>query len=460
MGSFLRMNSHMAKLKSRYVCESCGAISAKWFGKCGECNSWNTLTEEVIATKTQPKRTYTHQRQKSVALPLSSISELSVAGRIPLPSQELNRVFGGGLTESSVTLLTGNPGIGKSTLLLQMLGELAAKKHKALYISGEEAAHQIADRATRLGIPSDDLLVLCENNIESIMEEIKDKNPDIIVFDSIQTLLDPKIQSIPGSVTQVKEVADQVVRMAKENNKTCIIVGHVTKEGNIAGPMLLEHLVDTVLKFEGDSALDYRILRVIKNRFGPTHEIGVLEMTGTGLLPVSNPSKYFLNVGSVATPGTSVFPHIEGSRTFLVEVQALVSKSSFAVPVRNAVGFEKNRLTMLLAVLEKHVDISFGELDVFVNMVGGLKVKDPGADLAVILSILSSVMETPLPEGSIVMGEVGLTGEIRQPMKADIRANEAVRLGFSIVLGKLSLDIKKIQRRHLDHVKQTMAILR
>lgn len=365
---------------------------------------------------------------------LGEISDDQVS-RIVLPLKELHRVLGQGLTRGSVVLLAGDPGIGKSTLLLQLLGELGKNLGAPLlYISGEESSRQIKTRSDRLKIQSDRLHVLAETNLHEILSHLENLTPEIVVVDSIQALYWPDLASIPGSISQVREVADRLVRISKQKDITTFIVGHVTKEGSVAGPKALEHLVDTVLQFEGERGKSYRILRACKNRFGPTDEIGVFEMSEKGLWEVENPSELFLRDRPNQTPGTVVFPALEGSRPLLVEIQGLASHSSYGVPMRNAVGFDKNRLTMLLAVLEKRVGLELATQDVFVNVVGGLRISEPAADLAVVCAVMSSLLGKSFPHDAVVYGEVGLAGEIRAGSQEEARMKEAKKLGFSKVL--------------------------
>lgn len=364
------------------------------------------------------------------AIPLTEIDDDKIP-RIPLPFPELNRVLGNGVTRGSVALIAGDPGIGKSTLLLQLFGELSKTQGPPLlYVSGEESTRQIRLRSERLGIQGDRILVLAETNLAEILKQLEEVKPEMVVIDSVQTLYWPELESIPGSVSQVKEVADRLVRLAKQRDFTVFLVGHVTKEGSIAGPMALEHLVDTVLYFEGDRGHPYRILRATKNRFGPTDEIAVFDMRDNGLKEVLNPSELFLRDRPKETPGTVVFPAIEGSRPLLVEIQGLATRTSYGVPLRTAIGFDKNRLTMLLAVLEKRAGLRLSGEDVYVNVVGGIRVTEPAADLAVAAAVVSSYLGKVFPNQSVVFGEVGLAGEIRGTSRLETRMKEALKLGF------------------------------
>lgn len=383
--------------------------------------------------------------------------------RIDLPFAELNRVLGNGLTRGSVSLLAGDPGIGKSTLLLQLFGELAhVKGAPLLYVSGEESPRQLRLRSERLGISEDRIFVLGETNLSEILKALEDLKPEIVVIDSVQTLYWPDLDSVPGSVSQVKEVADRLIRLAKARDITVFLVGHVTKEGSIAGPMALEHLVDTVLYFEGDRGHPYRILRAVKNRFGPTDEIAVYDMHEEGLKEVLNPSELFLRDRPKETPGTVVFPALEGSRPLLVEIQGLATRSSYGVPLRTAVGFEKNRLTMLLAVLEKRAGLDLSSQDVYVNVVGGIRIAEPAADLAVAAAVVSSHLGKVFPNQSVVFGEVGLAGEIRGTSRFESRAKEAQKLGLTSAYAPpfSSSRIKSFQFHPIRSVAELVDMLR
>jgi DNA repair protein RadA/Sms len=420
----------MAKARNQFVCQQCGAVSAKWFGKCPECQAWNSLVEEILSLPSV-KTNSRALAGGNAPVSLSSIGDEQVP-RIPIPFPELNRVLGNGLTRGSVALLAGDPGIGKSTLLLQLLGELARRKGPPLlYVSGEESARQLRLRSERLGIHEERILVLAETNLSEITARLEELKPEIVVVDSVQTLYWPELDSVPGSVGQVKEVADRLVRLAKARDFTVFLVGHVTKEGSIAGPMALEHLVDTVLHFEGDRGHSYRILRAVKNRFGPTDEIAVYDMHEEGLKEVLNPSELFLRDRPKETPGTVVFPALEGSRPLLVEIQGLATRTSYGVPLRTSVGFDKNRLTMLLAVLEKRAGLQLSGEDVYVNVVGGIRVSEPAADLAVMAAVVSSHLGKVFPNQAVVFGEVGLAGEIRSTSRFEGRVKEALKLGLT-----------------------------
>lgn len=428
----------MAKQKTQYTCTECGGHSPKWQGQCPHCHSWNTLVETVIETATANR--YQSLAKASAVSSLSEIEATEVP-RFTTGIDEFDRVLGGGMVPGGVVLLGGDPGIGKSTLLLQALANLAKAK-QVLYVSGEESGGQIALRAKRLGLDAKVLPKLqlqAEIQLERILTTLESLGPDIAVIDSIQTLYSEALTAAPGSVSQVRECAAQLTRFAKQHGSTIILVGHVTKEGTLAGPRVLEHIVDTVLYFEGDTHSSYRLVRAFKNRFGAVNELGVFAMTEKGLRGVSNPSALFLSQhgddgkgGSV--PGSCVMVTQEGSRPLLVEIQALVDTAHVPNPRRLSVGLEQNRLAMLLAVLHRHAGIACYDQDVFVNAVGGVRISEPAADLAVLLAIVSSMRNKPLPRGLVAFGEVGLAGEIRPAPRGQERLKEAAKLGFSIAL--------------------------
>lgn len=420
----------MAKLKTVYTCTECGATSPKWQGQCPGCNDWNTLVETVA------EKAATNSRFESLAptARLQNLSEIEAreAERIPTGIGEFDRALGGGLVAGGVVLIGGDPGIGKSTLLLQALAHLSTE-HKVLYVSGEESGEQVALRARRLGLESRRLPLMAEINLERILATLQAEKPVVAVIDSIQTLWSDQLSSAPGSVAQVRECAAQLTRLAKQLGITVILVGHVTKEGALAGPRVLEHIVDTVLYFEGDTHSSFRLVRAFKNRFGAVNELGVFAMTETGLKGVSNPSALFLSQHAQDVPGSCVMVTQEGTRPLLVEIQALVD-TAHGNPRRLTVGLEAQRLAMLLAVLHRHAGIICFDQDVFVNAVGGVKITEPAADLAVLLSIASSLKNKPLPSKLIVFGEVGLAGEIRPAPRGQERLKEAAKLGFSRAL--------------------------
>ena len=420
----------MAKVKSVYFCSACGYESAKWLGKCPGCGEWNTFTEEkvnVSARKGAPRGLV----KSSLPVRLSDI-EVTGDQRMKMPSAELNRVLGGGLVSGSLILIGGEPGIGKSTLLLQNI--LSIRNRKILYISGEESASQLRIRADRLGKVSDNTLILCETQLDAIFAQIENVNPELVVVDSIQTILNPELESAPGSVSQVRECAAALLRFAKESDVPVILVGHINKDGAIAGPKVLEHIVDTVLQFEGDRQYLYRILRAIKNRFGSTSEIGIYEMVDRGLREVKNPSEMLLSDNrDEEMSGIAIGVTVEGVRPFMVEVQALVSSAAYGTPQRAVTGFDQRRLNMLLAVLEKRARFKLSQKDVFLNIAGGLKVADPALDLAVVAAVMSSNFDLVIPRRTAFAGEVGLSGEIRTVNRMDQRVAEAEKLGFEAI---------------------------
>lgn len=410
-----------------YVCQNCGVSSPRWAGKCPSCAEWNTLVEEVRATGAKK----THQAGKATPIPLSSV-EIASNARIQTGIEELDRVLGGGITPGSITLVGGDPGIGKSTLMLQMCAGL--KAYKPLYITGEESLQQIKLRSKRLEGNTDSLLVLGETNTGVIAETIKSDDVGVVIVDSIQTLHREDIESAPGSVAQVRESATMLMEVAKTTHKPIFLVGHITKDGAIAGPKVLEHIVDTVLQFEGEKVYSYRILRAIKNRYGSTNEIGVFEMAQEGLREVKNPSEVFLSQRNFGESGTAIVATLEGTRPLLVEVQALATPSSYGVPQRSATGFDYKRLQMILAVLEKRLGLRLGQHDIFVNVAGGLKIDDPAVDLGVAAAIVSSARDIPLPSDLVMIGEIGLTGEVRTIGGIELRLNEIQKLGFKVVM--------------------------
>jgi DNA repair protein RadA/Sms len=420
----------VAKTKLNFHCTACGNDQSKWAGQCPDCNAWNTIEEFRLpaGVKSRRKSGYTGELSQKVT-PLSAVSDETLS-RCSTGLEELDRVLGGGMVTGSVVLLGGDPGIGKSTLMLQALAKISSTL-KCLYVTGEESLQQIGMRATRLGLDKDKLECLTETCVEFILDAASQTRPGLLLVDSIQTLYSSEVQSAPGSVSQVRESAALLVRYAKENNCTIILVGHVTKEGALAGPRVLEHMVDAVLYFESDSGSRYRIIRGVKNRFGAVNEIGVFAMTGKGLVQVSNPSAIFLSGSKQDAPGSIVTVTREGTRPMLLELQALVDDSHLANPRRVAIGLEHNRLAMLLAVLHRHGGVSLSAHDVFVNVVGGLRVAETGTDLPILLAVLSSFRDKVLPRGSVSFGEVGLSGEIRPVYNGEERLKEAAAQGFS-----------------------------
>ena len=418
-----------SKLKSHYVCSQCGHESAKWYGKCPSCGEWNTFTEEVRETrKINAPSVQERRRPSSEPVPISQISTEDEQ-RYYTGSAELDRVLGGGIVKGSLVLLGGDPGIGKSTILLQVCSHLG-KILKILYISGEESKRQIKLRAARLGVDSDNLYIMTETDIEIIADQIRNESPDLVMIDSIQTMNYKELNSSPGSVTQVRECTNILMRTSKSLDIPCIVVGHVNKDGAIAGPKVLEHIVDAVLYFEGDKQMSYRILRAVKNRYGSTNEIGVFQMGDTGLTEVENPSLMLLSGRPKNVSGTCVACTMEGSRPILAEIQGLVTNSGYGNARRMSTGFDYNRMSMLLAVLEKRCGYYFSSLDAYINVIGGLRLDEPATDLAVSLALVSSLKDIVVSEDILAFGEVGLTGEIRSVNHADMRVSEAARLGF------------------------------
>lgn len=419
------------KAKTQYTCSECGNISVKWAGQCSACGQWNTLVETVVTKSTNRFSS----KQLTESTPIQNLAAIDAVDtpRIITGISEFDRVLGGGLVPGGVVLIGGDPGIGKSTLLLQALANLA-KLHQVLYVSGEESGSQIALRAKRLSLPTKDFHIQTETQLEKIIYSITEQKPQVAVIDSIQTLYSEALTSAPGSVAQVRETAAQLTRMAKQTGTSIILVGHVTKEGSLAGPRVLEHIVDTVLYFEGDSHSSFRLIRAFKNRFGAVNEIGVFAMMETGLRGVSNPSAIFLSQHGREVSGTCVMVTQEGMRPLLVEIQALVDASPLPNARRLSVGLEHNRLAMLLAVFHRHAGIAAYDQDVFINAVGGVRIAEPAADLPVLLAIYSSLRNKPLPKGLVAFGEVGLAGEIRPAPRGQERLREAVKLGFSIAI--------------------------
>lgn len=422
------------KMKSVYVCSECGAESPKWLGKCPSCGAWNTYVEEVVSKAPQERLSAgasVLKRQDSARPVLLRDVTMEAEERIALPDEELNRVLGGGLVRGSLVLIGGEPGIGKSTLVLQTVLKLS---QRVLYVSGEESLHQLKMRADRIQPHSKDCLILCETNLEQIFIQAQQVQPEILVIDSIQTIYSEHIESSPGSVSQVRECSAAILKYAKESGVPVLLIGHINKEGSIAGPKVLEHIVDTVLQFEGDQHYMYRILRSIKNRFGSTAELGIYEMRREGLREVSNPSELLLTQNHDGLSGIAIAAAIEGVRPFLIETQALVSTAVYSTPQRSTTGFDIRRMSMLLAVLEKRAGFKLVQKDVFLNIAGGLRVNDPAIDLAVISSILSSSLDISIDPDVCVAGEVGLSGEIRPVNRIEQRILEADKLGFRRII--------------------------
>ena len=429
----------MAKKKSIFVCQKCGYRTPKWAGKCPECGSWGSLVEEVETSGTQERNIRTCWVKPSITepLPLERIGE-EKAERILSRISEFDRVLGGGVVKGSVSLLSGEPGIGKSTFLLQ-LSDRFSNCGKVLYVTAEESPEQIALRAKRLGIKNQDIYILAENNLEEIAKQIEKIKPAFAVFDSIQTLYLPYIESAAGSVSQVRESAAFITNISKTKKMTSFIVGHVTKEGTIAGPKVLEHIVDAVFQFEGDKGYNLRVFKSLKNRFGSTGELAVFKMTERGLVEVPNPSEFFLSERPVGKPGSVIFAGIEGSRPLLLEVQALVTRAVFSTPQRRAKGIDANRLSIIVAVIEKELGYPLRNFDVFVNVVGGVKVEEPAIDLPVAAAIISSYLARPVKEDLVLFGEIGLTGEVRRVKLEELREKEAKKNGFEVISGISSI---------------------
>jgi len=426
----------MAKRKTKFLCQECGYESAKWMGKCPGCGNWNTMVEEVEKAPAQRKGAFAHSQGVTIAakpIPVTSIETVNEP-RIKTDLEELNRVLGGGVVPGSLVLIGGDPGIGKSTLLLQVSAQLALKKQSVLYVSGEESQKQTKLRADRLGVMSDQLLVYSETNLEEISRTIENTKVDFVVIDSIQTIFHPEVTSAPGSVSQVRECTAELMRIGKTKGIAIFIVGHVTKEGSIAGPRLLEHMVDTVLYFEGERHHTYRILRAVKNRFGSTNEMGIFEMKEFGLEEVENPSEIFLEERSQGAAGSTVVASMEGTRPVLVEIQALISPTSFGNPRRMATGIDHNRVPLLMAVLEKRVGMLLQNQDAYLKVAGGVKLDEPAIDLAIAVSIASSFRDKTTRATDCIIGEVGLTGEVRRVSRIEQRIQEAAKLGFERVI--------------------------
>ncbi len=420
----------MAKVKTVFVCQTCGYRTPKWAGKCPECNSWGTLVEE---REEKPGRNVRNSwiPCSSPPLPVSEIAASKVP-RYKSGIPEFDRVLGGGIVKNSVSLLTGEPGIGKSTFLLQLAGNLSSEG-TVLYVTAEESPQQVALRAERLGIKSNNLFILAENNLEEVRKQIEKLKPRFVVFDSVQTLYLPHLESAAGSVSQVRECASFITQLSKGLGITSFIVGHVTKEGTIAGPKVLEHIVDALFQFEGDRGYNFRVFRSLKNRFGSTGEIAVFEMTEKGLVEVPNPSEFFLSERPTGKAGSAVFAGLEGSRPVLLEVQALVTRAVFTTPQRRAKGIDANRLSIIVAVIEKEFGYPLRNFDVFVNVVGGVRVTEPAVDLPIAAAIVSSYLNRPVKEELALFGEVGLTGEVRKVKLEEVRIKEAERNGFKVV---------------------------
>ncbi|MDI1353989.1 MAG: DNA repair protein RadA [bacterium] len=446
----------MSKTKTTFFCQNCGAQSGKWIGKCPSCDEWNTYVEEVVHKESKNDRLLLfsaakhpkNEGNKSILLQDVGLHDFP---RIAVPGKELTRVLGGGIVPGSLVLFGGEPGIGKSTLMLQLA--LRLKNLKVLYVSGEESEQQIKMRAERIGITTANCFILQETNTQNIFKQISEISPQLVVIDSIQTLHTSYIDSSPGSVSQVRECAAEFLRFAKETNTPVFMIGHITKEGSLAGPKVLEHMVDTVLQFEGDRNHIYRLLRATKNRFGNTNEMGIYEMNGEGLREVTNPSEILITNRESATSGVAISATMEGNRPMLIETQALVSSAAYGLPQRSSTGFDLRRLSMLLAVLEKRCGFKLGAKDVFINIAGGIRVEDPGIDLALVCAILSSNEDLPIPQTTCFAAEVGLTGEIRPVNRIEQRISEAQKLGFEkIFISSFNLKGLNLKGLHIEIV--------
>ena len=453
----------MAKPRASFICQSCGAVTPRWQGRCDSCGAWNSIIEENSGSGIGAQTARLGRKGRIFAL--ADLGEASPpAPRIETGIGELDRVTGGGFVPGSVLLLGGEPGIGKSTLLIQACAALAKRGHRIVYISGEEAVDQVRLRAERLGLGKAGVELGAETNVEDIVATLGEgRRPALLVIDSIQTMWSDIVESTPGTVTQVRGAAQILIRFAKMTGASVILVGHVTKDGQIAGPRVVEHMVDAVVSFEGDGGRDFRVLRAVKNRFGPTNEIGVFEMTGRGLAEVANPSALFLSGRDLSTPGTAVFAGIEGTRPLLVEIQALVAPTTLGTPRRAVVGWDQNRLAMVIAVLEARAGVRFGQHDVYLNVAGGLRVSEPAADLAAAAALISALTGRSLPHDRVYFGEIGLSGAVRPVALAMARLKEAVKLGFaSAVMPPAALDaaegsVAHVVRQSCPHIADLVA---
>lgn len=434
----------MAKTKTKFVCQNCGYTTAKWMGRCPECGTWDSLTEELETPASGPQQSFLMPKEAPKPKTLDKVM-LTEVERLKTGINEFDRVLGGGLVPGSLVLLGGDPGIGKSTMLLDAGIRFSAGGVKVLYVSGEESEAQTAMRARRLGEPGAALLVMTATDLDAVLLQAEEVQPQILVIDSIQTMYNPELQTAAGSVGQVRECTAKLLRFAKATGIAVIIIGHVTKDGNIAGPRLLEHMVDVVLQFEGDRSYSFRVLRALKNRFGSTSESGIFSMETDGLKEVANPAGLFLENRAENAPGSVVCACMEGNRPIMVEVQALVAKTPYGMPRRTAVGFDYNRVNMLLAILERRLGMDFGNFDAYLNVVGGMKITEPSADLAAAAALVSSYRNKPVPHGVLAVGEVGLTGEIRRVAGTERRIRDAANLGFTkfvVPKGKLNMEQK------------------
>ncbi|MCR1877070.1 DNA repair protein RadA [Paraclostridium bifermentans] len=451
----------MAKIKTKYVCQECGYENSKWLGKCPECSKWNTFVEEIEEkTSKSNKEVFVIDKSSSRPLNINSIETIKEQ-RFSTCINELDRVLGGGVVKGSLVLVGGDPGIGKSTLLIQVSSNVANSGKKVLYISGEESASQIKMRAQRLGIKSDNLYIFAENNLSIIEAHLESVNPDLIILDSIQTVFSPEITSAPGTVSQIKEGTSRFMKISKKMGISTFVVGHVTKEGALAGPKVLEHMVDTVLYFEGERFNTYRLIRAVKNRFGSTNELGVFEMREVGLVELENPSKILISEKPKDVAGSIIISTVEGTRPMLLELQALASPTSFGIPKRTATGVDYNRVSLLMAVLEKRVGMQIQNQDIYINVVGGIKINEPSIDLGIVMAIASSFRNIPIDGNVAITGEVGLTGEVRAVSFIEKRIAECKKLGFTkIVIPKSNYeavkDVKGIDICPVDSVRQAI----
>ena len=440
----------MAKFSTIFVCQQCGWKTNKWVGRCSGCGEWDSMTEEKCESASTHILPEYDTEDPTCISDIKQVSKLRAHTHI----EEFDRILGGGIVAGSAVLIGGTPGIGKSTLLLQICQKVSEQNCLSLYVTGEESTAQIKLRADRLGVTSNNIFLVAENNLNVILEHIKKIKPKLVIVDSVQAVFKPELESSPGTVSQVRQCANELVQISKKTDSSIFLVGHVTKEGMIAGPKVLEHLVDTVLYFEGEKFMSFRILRAVKNRFGPTNEIGIFEMCQNGLREVKDPSEIFLSRTHNLSSGSVIISCIEGTRALLVEVQALVTRSSFGMPGRKVSGVDHNRVTMILAVLEKRTDLLLGGYDVFVNVVGGVKIEEPAADLAIAIAITSSFKDIAIPSNTIIIGELGLGGEVRGVSHFDSRIKEAARLGFenAIVPKDNTKDFSRIESINMTEV--------
>lgn len=436
----------MAKLKSAFFCQNCGHETPKWLGKCPSCKEWNTFVEETITKSSEKLAAFSTSTGKAKPINIEQV-EKAHTERIQLRDKELERVLGGGLVPGSLVLFGGEPGIGKSTLMLQLA---ILDQHKVLYVSGEESEQQVKMRASRIGIENQNCILLTETYLESILEHAQEINPELVVIDSIQTLYTAHLDSSPGSVSQIKECTAQLLRFAKTKKIAVMLIGHITKEGALAGPKVLEHMVDCVLQFEGDRNHVYRLLRTVKNRFGSTHELGIYEMVGSGLKEIIDPTDVLINNHDNELSGVALAATMEGMRPMMIEVQALVSTAAYGTPQRSSTGFDVKRLNMLLAVMEKRCGFKLAAKDVFLNITGGIKVNDPSIDLAVVASVLSSNTDLSINRKTALAGEVGLSGEIRPVSHIDQRISEAEKLGFETIIISSNSKFSKNDKRKIE----------